>query len=191
MSRRKVWLVVTGIALLVIIIGVVVLAHWMSGSSTGDVHIGTPVPNAPAAPTQTLAIKNSYFATDLPAGFSLKRQTETPTSDPLLQLMAATPSTIDEQFTASYSQTPPGGITSAGDYNLRASQTGTYARFTPKDLPAGATAFQTVSGPASLVVFWPHGSHYVELSVSTDGTASPDKLQAVFSHVMSSWQWQQ
>jgi hypothetical protein len=191
MSRRKVGLVIGGVVLLMIAISIAVLAHWMSGSSTGTVHIGTPTPNAPTTPTRSLAITNSYFTTSLPAGFSLKRQNETPASDPLLQLMAATPSTMDEQFTASYNQIPPGGITSAGDYNLRASQAGTYARFTPKDLPAGATAFQTVSGPASLVVFWPHGSHYVELSVSTDGTAGSDKLQAVFSQVMSSWQWQQ
>jgi hypothetical protein len=191
MSKRKVLVVASGAVLLLIVIGVAVLAHWMSGSSTGDVHVGKPIPNAPAAPTHTLDIKNSYFTTTLPAGFNLKRQAETPTSDPLLQLMAATSSTVDEQFTASYSQTPPSGMTSAGDYNLRASQTGTYRRFAPKDLPAGATAFQTISGPPSLVVFWPHGGHYLELSISTDGSASFDKLQAVFSQVMSTWQWQQ
>jgi hypothetical protein len=188
-KKRKIWFAVLGVALLAIVTIALLLQHWMNTNNTGTVHVGTPTPNSPVAPTQPLAIQTSYFTTTLPAGFSLKRQSETPSGDPQLQLLAATPSTVDEQFSAGYSQIPSGGLTSVGDYNLRASQTSTYTPYTPKDLPAGAKAFRTVSGPPSFVVFWPHTNHYAELAVSTDNSATLDQLQTVFSQVINSWQW--
>lgn len=188
-KKWKIWLSVVGMLALYVVAGVLQLEQWMTSENTALLHPETPAVTVPAIAPQLLTIKNDYFTTTLPADFSMKRQDEALTSDPLLQLLATTPSTTDEQFTASYSLLPAGGIASTGDYNLRASQTNTYTPVTLKDLPVGSSAFQTLRGPISIVVFWPHGNHYIEMAVSTDGAASFDQLQMIFSQVMHSWQW--
>lgn len=188
MSRRKRWSIAILICIAVLFGAVGVVAHLLSGSSTGTIHVGTPTGQTSGAQEPT-TITTPYFTTSLPADFNIKRQVETPTAQNLLQLLAATPATTDEQFALSYQMTPSGGMSQSGDYNLRAIQTQTYRQFTPPNLPAGAVAFRTAQSPPSFTVFWPHGTHYAELSVSTDGVASLDQLEAVLSQVISSWQW--
>jgi hypothetical protein len=126
----------------------------------------------------------------LPAGFTVKRQVENPASNPQLQLAANTPSITDQQFAATVGTLPMGGLKEIGDYNLRATLTATYAPFTPASLPSGAVAFRTVSGPASFTVFWPHGTHYIELALSTDGGAAQIQLDTTYAQIMANWKWQ-
>jgi hypothetical protein len=190
MSRRKVRLLAGGTALLLLVASVIALLHWMGGPNTGTVQVGTPKENVSQHETQSVSVKTSYFTTVLPAGFVIKRQVETPASSALLQLVANTPSATDQQFAATVDTTPGGGIQEVGDYHLRASQTTIYTRFKLANLPTGAVAFKNSSGPAAFTVFWPHGSRYAELSLSTDGLASLDQLEATFSQVVTSWQWQ-
>ncbi len=175
MSRRsKRWGITLFIAIVIMVPVAIVLAHWMNGSNTGNVHVGSPADqNTP--PAQPIPVKTTYFTTELPAGFSVKRQTETPSAAQiLLQLEANTHATQDEQFAATVGNVPTDGFSGIGDYNLRA-----------KD-----TAFRNVSGAPSFVVFWPHGSHYVEIALSTDGGANLAQLQTIFTGVMAQWQWQ-
>jgi hypothetical protein len=136
-------------------------------------------------------VTTPYFTTMLPEGFSIKRRVETPdAAQTLLQLVANSVSSQDQQFAVSYTLLPDGGVSQSGDYNLRATQTQTYTRYTPPNLPTGAVAFRTATGAAAFTVFWPHGSHYAEIAVSTGGNATLEQLQTLFSQVISNWQWQ-
>ena len=187
-SRLRRLGIVLVICIVVLVPALMLLSHWINGSSDGSVHVGAPASQA-TAPAVPLAIKTTYFTTQLPAGFNLKYQTETPANTTQLQLMAYGGATLPEQFAATVGTIPSDGLAEVGDYNLRTSQTASYTPFTPTSLPAGATAFRTVSDPAAFTVFWPHGTHYIELTLSTDGGATLDQLQTVFSQVMAQWAW--
>lgn len=189
MSKRRTWLVALG-AIALLLIGVLVpVLHWLGGSNNGTVHVGTSAQQV--APTETATIvKTPYFSTQLLPGFTIKRQTATPAGQmTLLQLFATTSSTTDKEFAATVGVLPADGLSGIGDYNLRATQIATYQRYTPANLPLGAVAFRTVSGPAAFTVFWPHGTWYVELAYSTDGGASLSQLESVFNQTIASWQW--
>jgi len=163
--------------------------RWAGSAAVGTVatQISTQQPQ-PSLP-EPLLIKTAYFSTTLPISFSLKTQTETPT-DPLIQLrlVAATDTTTDQQFAATWATLPSDGLSSIGDYHLRASS-GMYGTFTPPELPTGAVAFHAISGPANIVVFWTRGDHYVELAFSTNGSASSDQLQNTYQQVIRHWAW--
>jgi len=185
-----------GIALLALLVlitpGLFLLNHWMVSSAEGSIHVGTPNAQKTATPevVAPISITTSYFTTMLPTGFTVRRQIETPSAVPFqLQLAANTGSKTDQQFSATIGTMPVGGLTSLGDYNVRVTDTSTYAAATLPGLPAGAIAFRTVSGPAGLAIFWPHGSHYAELGFSTEGGATPAALQATYAQVLSAWNW--
>jgi len=190
MSRKtKIWLVVLVVLVVVGVVMYVLLQNWMNSDNAGNVYVGQPKTNSSDKTPDSVAIKSDYFTATLPGGFVIKRSGADPSGSSLFQVTADTPSTTDESIAASISTTPPGGIQEVGDYHLRASQTDTYAPFTPPNLPPSAKAFKNVSGPAGFVVFWPHANHFAEISLSTDGVASLDQLQTVFSQIVASWQW--
>jgi hypothetical protein len=168
-----------------------VLSHWMSTSSKGTVHVGSATTKAAApAATTPLAISTLYFTTNLPGGFVAKTQTVTPSGNPiLLQYMAATPSASDQQFAATIGILPSDGLDGISSYHLRASKPDTYTRATLSDLPSGAVAYTTITGASEYTVFWPHGSNYAQLAISTTGTATPTQLQSVLSQVIKNWTW--
>jgi hypothetical protein len=192
MNRRlKRWGIWSLVCMVALVGTILAIGHWGNGSSDGTVHIGKPVAQDPSVPTTPLDIKTQYFTTTLPAGFTLKRQTETPEgSSTHLQLVANTKGVNDQQFAATSGVMPPGGLNDIGDYNLRVADTTTYSRTSPTALPSGAVAFRNVSGLPTLVVFWPHGTSYIELAFSTDGGASYQLLETTYAQVMNDWAWQ-
>jgi len=193
MKRRLIRLgIIVIIILIVLVPTVTLLNHWMSTSASGDISVGTPGAEQTAAPepSRPVAVTTSRFTTELPAGFTIKRTTETPDAPiTLLELLANTNSQTDQQLALSIGILPHEGIRGNGDYNLRASNTVAYTPFRPDAMPAGAQAFRTLSGPASFVVFWPHGTQYAEIALSSDGGSSLTQLQATFSQMMAAWTW--
>lgn len=170
---------------------VILLQHWMNSQTSGTVQNGT----ATSAAQQTAApapqtLKTPYFTTSLPSSFVVKQRHETPDDNGVqLRLLAVTNSQTDQQFAVSVGSLPAGGISNLGDYNLRATQTSTYAAYTPPDLPSGAVAFRTTTGPAAFTVFWTHGDRYVELALSADGSSAYQPLETTFQQIMTNWQW--
>jgi len=184
----KRWQLISLSLCLIITPAVFVLHYWMNTTATGTVR--TTVPTQTSAAHSSLLVTTSFFSASLPDGFTVKNQTEN-TTDPLVQLrlVADTNTVTDQQFAATLGTMPTAGLPAISDYHLRTSDTATYKQVTLPRLPAGTTAFQTVSAPTSLVVFWPHGSHYLELAFSTSGGASLTQLQATYLQVMQDWQW--
>jgi hypothetical protein len=106
-----------------------------------------------------------------------------------LQTVANTNSTTDQQFAVTMVILPSDSVAGLADYHLRATQTDTYQSYKPSYLPAGATAFHTVSGPPGITLFWPHGSQVAELAASTEGAATQDSLDSVLARALQNWQW--
>jgi len=185
--------IIAGALLALVVPSLLLLHSWMGGSATGTVHVGTPTAHQEElAPhiTTPVQLDTPYFTTSLPGDFRVKRQTTLTNGGPILfQLNANTDGKTDEQFGATIGTTPTDGLVELADYKLRSTDTSTYAAYTPDSLPPGAIAFHTVSGPAALTVFWPEGSHYAELSFSTDGVASESTLQNLLSAVIAAWDW--
>jgi hypothetical protein len=165
---------------------VLALLQWMDTGTKGSVRIGTPV--SPLPPAQIVHVHTAYYTTVLPAGFSVKRQTGG-TGLPQ-QFEANTPSQTDEQFAATIDAMPSDGFEGIASYAFRQKSPNLYEESAPTCLPAGAIAYRTISGPAELTLFWPHGKVYAAVSFSTDGVASFDQLQAVCSQTISEWVWQ-
>jgi hypothetical protein len=193
MKRKLVrWGIIASVCAVVVIPAIALLSRWMSNSSEGTVQMGTPTPQTtePEASKEPVAVDTSFFSTSLPGGFTIKRKVDNPTANPLqLELAANTSSKTDQQFSATIGTMPVAGLSGIGDYNLRTTDTATYAKATPPQLPTGAVAFQTISGPAALTIFWARGIHYAELSFTTEGGTSLDSLQATYTHVISAWNW--
>jgi hypothetical protein len=189
-SRRlKVWSGIVLSCLAVVVIVVATLLHWMNGSATGAVHVGNPQAVQASSAPAPITVNTGYFTTELPGGFTIKQQSETPRAQFLLRLEANTSATQDEQFAATVGTMPSDGLHGIGDYNLRLSKPESYTVATVAGLPAGAAAFRTTSGPAELTVFWPHGSAYAELAFSTSGGASEGQLEALYGGVLAHWIW--
>jgi hypothetical protein len=157
------------------------------------VQVGSPTAHhsdVSAAVTTPTPLDTPYFTASLPSNFAVKRQNSLANGGPVLfQLSANTDGRTDKQFGATIGVTPAEGLSGLSDYKLRSSDTATYATYTPVGLPPGATAFHTISGPAEVTIFWPHGGHYAELSFSTNGTASQSALEDTFRSVIASWDW--
>jgi len=182
---------IAGICIVVIVPLYIALSHWMESSSAGTVTVGAPAKQAQVSiPHDPLTVATPYFTTMLPTGFTIKRQADTPTGNPtLLQLVALAPSTIDEQFATTIGIMPGDGLDGIAGYHTRSITTATYARTTLSGLPSGAVAFKTIDGPLSYVAYVPHGNRYAEIAVSTEGVATPEKLQALFAQAIKEWTW--
>lgn len=192
MNKRLVsWIIAVLVVAVLLATGLIAAEHWMSSSATGTVEMGNTTSETVQPTPKPVPVQTSYFSTTLPAGFTVKRQNVTPNgTTTLLQLMATTPGTTDQQIAVTIGTLPPAGMANLGDYNLRKTQTSTYAPFTPTNLPNDAVAFHAVSGPAALTVFWPHDSRYAEIALSSDGGATLDQLQNTFTQTLKDWQWQ-
>jgi hypothetical protein len=194
MKRRLLrWGTVLAIATALIVPAGVLLNHWTNGSSTGAVHMGTPTTATQAeaaAPADPIGVTSTYFSTTLPSSFTIKRQQEFATGGPiLLQLVANTASTTDQQFAVTVGTTPTDGLAGIASYHLRVTDTTTYSAYTSPTLPSGTVAFRTRSGPAALTIFWPRGDRYVELAFSSDGGTSVEPLELLYAHVLDNWKW--
>lgn len=194
MKRRVVrWSIIVCMVTAIIISAGIVLRHWVNSSSTGSVRMGTPSTVAQtdtAMPTDPINVTSPYFATTLPSGFSIKRHQQVTTDGPILfQLAANTNSTTDQQFAATIGTTPSDGLAGIASYHLRTTDTATYGSYTASDLPSGAVAFRTRSGPAAITIFWPQSNRYAELTFSSDGGASIEPLESLYTHVLGNWTW--
>jgi|GEM_PF-1173591 len=195
MNRRlKRFCLGVGISAVVITPPAVLLSRWMNSNSTGDVHTGSPAASTQAVAATSAAppasLTTPYFSTTLPQGYVVKRQTKATSnaSSILLQVVATSPATQDQQLAITVGNLPSGGLSDLGDYNLRATQTGSYRAFAPTGMPAGAKAFQTASGAPGFTVFSMQGSHYTEVTLSTAGGATLAQLQSAYAQVMGDWQ---
>jgi hypothetical protein len=188
MSKRKAWLIAAGCLFVGVAIAAILLLRWMQNASVGTVHTGVTANNT-LADAQPITIKTGYFTTTLPAGFTVRRHTETPGANILVQLVATTPSTTDQQFAVTLGTVPAGGLREVGDYNLRSTNTEAYAPFSFASLPEGATGFRNTAGPAAFVVFWPYQSRYVEIALTSEGVATLQQLETTFSGAISAWHW--
>jgi len=191
MNKRLLrWMIAGLITVALLVTGMIAAEHWMTSSATGTVQVGSTTSEVTQPAPKLVQVQASYFSTTLPASFAIKRQTETPNSTTtLLQLMAATPGTTDQQLGVTVGLLPTAGLSDLGDYHLRLTQTNTYARSTMTGLPSGSVAFHTVSGPVALTLFWPHTSQYAEIALSSDGGATLDQLQSSLTQTLKNWQW--
>jgi hypothetical protein len=191
--KRKLvrWGVILATSMVVLVPTAIVLGRWMTGSSEGTVRTGIPTSQtAPPVAQEPVTIDTSFFSTTLPAGFTVKRKVDNPSATPLqLELAANTGSRTDQQFSATIGTMPPDGLSGIGDYNLRSTDTTTYAKIALPNLPSGAVAFHSISGPAALTIFWPRTTHYAEISFTTESGTSQDSLQTTYSSVMAAWSW--
>jgi hypothetical protein len=193
MSRRlKRWLAGLTGTVVVIVPAVIILTHWMGASSTGTVQLGTAAnqqapPQSPAPPLQ---LTTPYFVTTLPSDFTEKRRDEPAGNSAIqLELVADANGQADQQFAVTIGTLPSGGIAALGDYHLRTADRATYRPFTASYLPASAAAFQNMGSSPAISIFWPHGSSYAEVAVSTSGGANMQQLAATLSDALQAWQW--
>lgn len=192
MTLRSKPLVISAISAVILAASVItVLLYMMSRQSTGTVHIGQPQSAQGESTTsgQSVPVSTTYFTTNMPAGFSVKSQTDTPSAPFLLQLEATSASIRDERIAITVGIMPTNGLSGVGDYNLRATESAVYQKAAPSNLPSGAVAFQTVGDPAGLAVFWPHGAQYAELAFSTSGGATYAQLESAYTNVLAQWNW--
>ncbi|MEJ0073277.1 MAG: hypothetical protein WDN27_04335 [Candidatus Saccharibacteria bacterium] len=186
--RPKRWMIVVLICIVLLAALIVLLLHWMSGSSTGTVEVGKPSSSSQIA--EPLKLTNAYFTATLPAGFTLKRQTDGSGTPTLLQVYATASGTQNQQFAATIGNLPSNGLSGVADYNLRVTQPDNYAPYQLPSLPAGAVAYRAAADPLAFTVFWPHGGRYAELGFGTDGAATEEQLQATYAQVLAGWVWQ-
>ena len=187
MSRRlKTWGICLLAAVLVIATAALLVQHWAGTSSDGTVHTGQPAATTTPAPKEPLNIDTAYFTTHLPPGFTLKREEATPSSPILLQLVATNE---HEQFAITVGSIPSEGLVGVGDFNLRVTKTTDYEPYRPAGMPVEATAFRATTGLPSFVAFWPHGSQYTEIALSSDGADNTPQLFDTFEIATHAWQW--
>lgn len=105
---------------IVVVIGLLALWQWASRPADGSLHTKTPEVTKDLdvfdASAEAVNIQNEYFTASLPAGFTIKRQTDTPQGLTLLQLAA---NDKRQQLAVTIATLPPDGLTSVGNYNLR------------------------------------------------------------------------
>jgi predicted phage tail protein len=185
--RSKLWIIATVCCLVLIVSAVTILLHTMGSNSVGAIRVGSQ--NTPAVHSKPVSVNTSYFTAILPATFSIKRQANAPPAPFLLQLEANTPATVDEQLAITVGKLPADGLRGIGDYNLRIKQSNVYSQTTFSNLPSHAIAFQNANPPAALTVFWPHGTRYAELTVSTSGGATYSQLKTIYGQIITQWKW--
>jgi hypothetical protein len=186
--RVKQWLLLGSLFAFLVVGSIWRVEQWLHDSDTGTVRVGTTTKSDIVTP-QPLTVTNDYFSTVLPAGFSTVRQTTGATPAILLQFLAVSAGQPSEQFAITIGTLPSDGLKGLGDYNLRTSQPADYQPYVPPNLPAGAKAFQTVTDPVAFTVFWPHGTTYAEIALSSSSGASLEQLSAVFSQAVTTWSW--
>lgn len=187
-KKQKMWLIVVAAILIVGVAVYILLSRWMNTASNGTVHVGDTTSQA-ATETQPVTLSSEYFTTQLPAGFSEKRRTESPDSNAtLLQLFATGGLNNQQDVAITVGTLQSGGLSEVGDYNLRTAKPEMYEKFDPASLPAGAVAYRTISGAPGFVVFWPSGNRYTEISFNGEGGATLQQLQTTYLQVIGSWQ---
>lgn len=172
-----------------IITGLLLLRHWASHPADGAVRTGTPVVEKLDVfdeQTQAASVISDYFTANLPSGFKIKRQKQTPEGPTLLQLTATGQ---QQQIAITIAALPPGGLAETGSYNLRVKNTTSYRQLALPGLPPSAVAFETTEGPPAFVVFWPDGGRYAEIAFTGSG-ATMDQLIDSFTQTMGTWRWQ-
>ncbi|HSX15678.1 MAG TPA: hypothetical protein VLF40_02720 [Candidatus Saccharimonadales bacterium] len=166
---------------------IIILRLWAGGPSTGTVHEGKPIITAKnEAPKEPLAVDTAYFTVTLPPGFTVRRQSDTPDRPIQLELVA---SNGHQQFAVTVGTLPSGGLEGLGDYNLRVTQTADYEPYRPAGIPIESTAFRNLTGDVGFTDFWPHGSKYAEISLTSDGAATMPELFGTFEQASHNWQW--
>lgn len=184
-----------GVSAAIVTPAAIALSHWVNGAAMGTAHTGsaaatTTSPLASVTEAVPNTLTTPYFSTTLPSGFAVKRQTKASDATAPIQFEAVAMSapTKDQQLAVTVGNLTSGGLQDIGDYNLRTLQTTSYRSFTTAGMPANARGFQTISGAPGFTVFSTQGSHYIEITMSTDGGATLPQLQAAYAQIMNSWQ---
>jgi hypothetical protein len=187
----KRWMLLVG-GIVVLAAGVVIgLVYWMSGDATGTVHVGTPRASQDAAKVlpQPLPVSATYFTTTLAPEFEKKRQSEATGTGTLLQYLAINSKDTDQNLAISMETLPAEGLPGVAAYHLRSTDTTTYQLYKPAYLPTGAAAFQNITGQPGVTIFWPHGSTYVEIALSTEKNTPLSDLDASAAYALHHWNW--
>lgn len=179
------------LTLVVLLAGMLALWRWASRPADGTLQTKTPVVEQPdpfgfEAQDETVNVQNSYFSASLPAGFKVKRQTETPESPRVFQLAATNK---HQQLAVTVATLSTSGLAGVGNYNLRVKNTTQYQPYSLEILPPAAAAFRATEGPPAFAAFWPYGDYYVEIALTSDGGATLDELVANFDQTIRTWQW--
>lgn len=193
MNRRlKFWLIALAICVIVIVPAVMVLRSWMNSDSSGTVKVGRPVSPTAAPDAQPVDITNAWFAANLPAGFTIKRQQNNP-QDPTEQygVDALTGDGTQTEMTIAYGPMPA-GLNGLSAYQLRATHTSDYTPYTLPGMPAGSVAYRDLNNPyssAAFVVFWPHGGSCATIALTGGLGATLGQLNTNFGQLIASWKW--
>jgi len=186
-KKMKIWGGVALGCIVLIVATIIILRLWAGGPSNGTVHEGKPITTAKdETPKVPLAVDTAYFTTTLPPGFTVRRETDTP-NDPIL--LALVMSNGHQQFAVTVGTLPAGGLEALGDYNLRVTKTTDYEPYRPAGLPIESTAFRNLTGDIGFTDFWPHGSNYAEIALTSDGAATMPELFGTFEQSSHNWQW--
>lgn len=171
-------------------VGLLALRQWANRPADGSLHTKAPIItddlNNFDASAEAVSVQNEYFTVGLPAGFKVKRQTDTPKDPTLLQLVA---NDKHRQLAITVATLPPEGLVGVGSYNLRVKNTAAYEPLVLEGMPPAAVAFQATEGPPAFVVFWPHGERYAEIALTSDGGATFNELSDSFLQTIQTWQW--
>ncbi len=186
-KRRKILGVGLLACLLIISVSILLVRHWAAGPNDGTIHIGRPTtPVTAPVSNEPVPLTTAYFISQLPHDFAIKRQADTPGQPVQLRLVATSKT---QQFAVTIGTLPSTGVAGLADYNLRATQTADYTGYRPAGMPVAATGFRTTAEPAELTFFWPYGTRYAEISLSTDAGAPYAQLFTTFEQVSHNWQW--
>jgi len=189
MSKR---LKITSWVLLGILVVVTIVAltvrHWANRPVSGTIRTGAPIAQDYAAetPETPVDIQTEYFTAQLKGGFKITRQITTPSGQTRLQLVA---NSEHQQFAITIAELPSVGLSGVGSYNLRTTDRNSYEPYRPAGLPIVVTAFRALNDPPAFVAFWPNGSLYAEVALTSDGAASLSDLFNTFIQTTPTWEW--
>ncbi len=186
MKRKKNWLIAAAVLAICLTAALWLLGRWSNGPAEGTVRTGkTTAPSRATPAASPLAVRTSLFTTELPAGF-VQKDASAPTSELPVRVLA-TSQGARQQVGFSGGPLPADGLPGVADYHLRTTDTATYHRSTSTELPAGSSAFESADG-SMVTLFWPHGSRFVEVTVSGD----PGTKQAQYTllyKILQTWNW--
>ncbi len=186
MKRKKNWLIAATVLAVCLAAALWLLGSWSNGPAEGTVHTGKTTASTQASKAASpLVVQTSLFTTELPAGF-VQKDASAPTSELPVRVLA-TSQGARQQAGFSGGPLPADGLPGVADYHLRTTDTATYRPSTNAQLPAGSSTFESADG-GMVTLFWPHGSRFVEVTVSGD----PGTKQAQYTllyKILQTWNW--
>lgn len=185
-KRLKVGGAIVLASVLVAAAAIVIFLQWANHPANGVAYTGSPVASTTEAPKEPVNIQTNYFTAQLPTGFEVKRQNITSEGPTLVELVA---NNEHQQFAITIAKLPPEGLSGTGSYNLRVTKTDEYQAYRPAGMPVAVTAFRALTGPPAFAAFWPEGSLYAQIALTSDGGATLNDLFNSFVQTTHMWEW--